>query len=121
MLPVLLGLGALIGGALIVANWDDVVNWLRDFIPKLREVWKEVRDYIPAEARMYGDRIVEGSNRLMKIAHKLFYQEDGQWYEESTVRKVPSDKVPPEIRNRVSMHEETDITEEMEELLEMEI
>ena len=43
MLPVLLGLGLLIGGALIVANWEAITDWLKDFIPKLRMAWETIR------------------------------------------------------------------------------
>ena len=71
MLPVLIGLGVLIGGALIVANWDDIVNWLHDFIPKLKAAWEQVRELVPHGARIYGDLITEGADRLIKIAHKL--------------------------------------------------
>ena len=72
MLPVLIGLGVLIGGALIVANWDDIVNWLHDFIPKLKAAWKQVRELVPHGARIYGDLVIEGADRLIKIAHKLY-------------------------------------------------
>ena len=120
MLPVLLGLGVLIGGVLIVANWDDIVNWLHDFIPKLKAAWKQVRELVPHGSRIYGDLIIEGAGRLIKIAHKLYYKENEQWIEETTSRKLPESEVPPFIRNK-GIKKETDITEEMEEALGLEV
>ena len=120
MIPLLIGLGVLIGGALIVANWDEIVDWLHDFIPKLKAAWEKVRDSIPHGARIFGDLVVEGAERLMKIAHKLYYKEDGQWIEQTTTRKIPESEVPPFIRNK-GIKKETDITEEMEEELGLEI
>jgi hypothetical protein len=120
MIPLLIGLGVLIGGALIVANWDEIVDWLQDFIPKLKAAWEKVRDLIPHGARIFGDIVVEGAERMMKIAHKLYYKEDGQWIEETTTRKIPESEVPPFIRNK-GIKKETDITEEMEQELGLEI
>ena len=57
---------------------------------------------------------------LIKIAHKFYYQEDGQWIEETTSRKLPESEVPPFIRNK-GIKKETDITEEMEEALGLEV
>ena len=58
--------------------------------------------------------------RAQKIAHKLYYKEDEQWIEETTTRKIPESEVPPFIRNK-GIKKETDITEEMEEELGLEI
>ena len=38
MIPLLLGLGALVGGALVAANWQEVEGWLKEFLPKLKTV-----------------------------------------------------------------------------------
>ena len=122
MLPVLIGLGILIGGALIVANWGDIINWLHDFIPKLKAAWKKVRPFVPYEARIFGDKIIEGADRLIKILYKLYYKDKkkDQWIEETTSRILPESEVPPFIRNRV-LKKETDITPEMEEELGLEV
>jgi hypothetical protein len=120
MIPLLIGLGVLIGGALIVANWDAIVDWLHDFVPKLKAAWEKVRDSIPHGARIFGDLVVEGAERLMKISHRLYYKKNEQWIEETTTRKIPESEVPPFIRNK-GIKKETDITEEMEEELGLEI
>lgn len=114
MIPVLIGLA--IGGVLLVANWDSVVDWLSDFIPKLRKKWAELREFVPHEAQIVGDRI----DNLVRIMHKLFYKEKGQWFEETTTRKVPANEVPSRIRNKIN-RQETDITTLMEAELGLEV
>ena len=120
MIPVLIGLGVLIGGALIVANWDKIVDWLNDFIPKLKEAWAEMREYVPHAARIYGDVIVKGSDLLARIIHKLYYKQDGQWVEETTTRMCDESEVPEAIRQKIKK-QEADITEESEKELKLEV
>lgn len=120
MIPVLIGLGLLIGGAAVVAYWDEVMNWLKDFIPKLKRAWVSVRENVPHGARIYGDIIVSGAEQLARIMHRLYYKEKGQWIEETTTKKVKASEVPDKIRNKFAQRE-ADITEEIEEELEMEI
>ena len=37
MIPVLLGLGAIIGGFFVFANWEEVVGWLNELFPKVKK------------------------------------------------------------------------------------
>ena len=120
MLPLLIAAGLAIGGVVIVANWDSIVNWLKDFVPKLRAAWNSVRENVPHGARIFGDIIVEGAERLARIIHKLYYKENGQWIEETTTRKVSEDEVPASIRNKIN-RKEADITEEIEKELKLEV
>ena len=41
MLPVLLAALA-IGGVLVVAFWDDIVDWLRQLVAGLRQMFSEI-------------------------------------------------------------------------------
>lgn len=120
MLPLLIVAGLAIGSVVIAANWDSIVNWLKDFVPKLRAAWNSVRENVPHGARMFGDIIVEGAERLARIIHKLYYKENGQWIEETTTRKVSEDEVPASIRNKIN-RKEADITEEIEKELKLEV
>lgn len=120
MLPLLIAAGLAIGGVVIAANWNSIVNWLKDFVPKLRAAWNSVRENVPHGARIFGDIIVEGAERLARIIHKLYYKENGQWIEETTTRKVSEDEVPASIRNKIN-RKESDITEEIEKELKLEV
>ena len=120
MLPLLIAAGLAIGSVVIAANWNSIVNWLKDFVPKLRAAWNSVRENVPHGARIFGDIIVEGAERLARIIHKLYYKENGQWIEETTTRKVSEDEVPASIRNKIN-RKEADITEEIEKELKLEV
>ena len=120
MFPLLIAAGLAIGGVVIAANWNSIVNWLKDFVPKLRAAWNSVRENVPHGARIFGDIIVEGAERLSRIMHKLYYKENGQWIEETTTRKVSEDEVPASIRNKIN-RKEADITEEIEKELKLEV
>ena len=41
MIPILIGLGALVGVYLVVANWQEIEGWLKEFLPKLQTALKE--------------------------------------------------------------------------------
>lgn len=113
MLPLLIGLGVLIGGVLIVANWDEIIGWLDDFIPKLNDAWQQVRPNVPHAAMIVGDTVLEAAEKFVRVMHKLYYQENGEWIEETTTRKVLEDEVPDFIRQKVQS-QAVDITKDIE-------
>lgn len=121
MIPVLVGLGVLIGGAILLTSWKSVVEWLQNFVTKLKKVWEEVRPLVPSAAVMYGDLIVNGADVISRIMHKLYYKEGEDWIEETTTCKVSENEVPEAIRKKLSMNEESDITTEMEKELQLTI
>ncbi len=55
---------------------------------------------------------------LVAVMHRLYYKENGEWIEQTTTRKVEESEVPVHIRDRLK-NEETNITHEMEEELEL--
>lgn len=120
MLPLLIGAGLLLGGILIVANWEAIVDWLNDFIPKLRKVWDSVKIFVPHAAAVFGDVVLDGAERMARIMHKLYYKENNEWIEETTTRKVDESEVPEFIRNKIKQ-QEADITSEIEEHLSLEV
>ena len=118
MIPAILAVVAL-GGVLLVANWNEVVNWLRDFVPKLKKAWEKFRPLVPYEMQLLGDTVVKAAEHLISIIHKLYYQEEnGQWMEQTTVREVKESEVPPHIREKIlrkkRQNEQADICQEME-------
>ena len=42
MIPVLVGLGALVGGYLVVTNWEEVTKWLQTLMAELQESLKKL-------------------------------------------------------------------------------
>ena len=112
MVPLLV-LGALVGGALAVANWQEVENWLKDFLPKLQNALKEtgIVDYA---AKLFSS--VEGN--VMRLVHKLYYKENGKWVEKTTVREIDESEVPAWAKEGLSAKEK-DVTERYEKELEL--
>ena len=83
MLPFLIGLGALVGGVLLVAFWDDIVDWLKDLVSKLKSMFASAVKKIAHAAGAFIQKIENG---LAAIRHKLYYQEEGEWVEETTTQ-----------------------------------
>ena len=115
MIPLLLGLGALVGGALVVANWEEVENWLKDFLPKLKNALKEtgIVDYA---AKLFSS--VEG--HVVRLAHKLYYKENGKWVEKTTVREIDESEVPAWAKEGLTA-KESDVTARYEKELELSV
>lgn len=120
MIPLLVAAVGLLGGALLVSYWTDIVDWLEAFIPKVKRIWSQVRSYVPHEARMIGDMIIKHAETIVRIMHKMYYKEKDQWYEETTTREISEDEVPASILNKVR-RKEADITPEIERELSLTI
>lgn len=110
-----LGLGALIGGVLLVAFWDEIVDWLKKLVSKLKEVFSSVKKKIAHAAGAFIQRVENG---LAAFRHKLYYKEEGQWVEETTTRKIKESEVPASIRARIS-EQENEVTDEVEAELQL--
>ena len=72
MIPVLIGLGAIVGGYLVVTNWQEIEGWLKDFLPKLQNVLKEtgIVDYA---AKLFSS--VEGNVMQIETNSNKSYKE----------------------------------------------
>ena len=117
MLQILALAGLFIGGVVVVAYWDEIVDWLKGFVAKIKTAFQNLKQKITHAAAMFVQK-VEGA--LAAIRHKLYYKEQGQWFEETTTRKIDESQLPPSIRNKVNS-QENEITEEIEAELCMEI
>ncbi len=113
MIPLLLGLGALVGGALVVANWQEVENWLREFLPKLKTALKDV-GIVDYAAKLFSS--VQGN--VVRLAHKLYYKENGKWVEKTTVREIDESEVPAWAKEGLTA-KESDVTDRYEKELEL--
>lgn len=115
MIPLLLGLGALVGGALVAANWQEVEGWLKEFLPKLKTVLQNagVIDYA---AKLFSS--VE--NNVLRLVHRLYYKENGKWVEKTTVREIDESEVPEWAKAGLTA-KESDVTARYEKELELSI
>lgn len=113
MIPVLLGVGAIVGGLVVVSKWDEVTKWLEDFLPKLQDVMKDlgIGDYV---AKLFST--VE--NGTLSLIHRLYYKENGKWIEKTTTREIDESQVPEWAKAGLSS-KETDVTSRYEKELEL--
>lgn len=108
MLPLIaLGLG-FIGGIAVATFWDEITNWLENLVSKLADV---IGILFKGAAEIVGTII----GTMAAIIHRLFRyeEEEDQWYEETTTRKIDKDKVPARIKNKLRANRETNIEMEL--------
>lgn len=113
MIPLLLGLGAVVGGYLVVTKWQEIEGWLKEFLPKLQTALQNagVIDYA---AKLFSS--VE--NNVMRLVHKLYYKENGKWVEKTTVREIDESEVPEWAKAGLTA-KESDVTARYEKELEL--
>ncbi len=109
MLPALIAIG--VGSLLVVAFWDELVNWFKDFIPKVKNVLKGLHN----RAKIFAKRV---KDTIIRIIHRLFYKKDDKWFEQVTTREVDESEVPEWARAGTR---EKDITDKMKEEIKIEI
>lgn len=122
MIPWLIGAGiAAIAAVAIVAYWDDIIDWLGDWIPKIRAAFESLVGVVDIP---YGIQILAGLKfleKMVKIMQRTYYNEDGKWYQETVTRELPDNQVPADILAKAKRADEADISQEMAEKLQMTI
>ena len=115
MIPALLAIGAVVGGVLVAANWEEVEGWLKEFLPKLQTALKEtgIVDYA---AKLFSS--VNGN--VMRLVHRLYYKENGKWVEKTTVREIDESEVPEWAKAGLTA-KESDVTARYEKELELSV
>lgn len=127
MLPLLWFLGgffASIVAVAIVANWDEIVDWFKyEFLPKLSEAWKKFKEDVVHAAKVFADKVLDAGEWLVRIVHKLYYKQEGSsnWTEQTTTRECPESEVPDWVKAKAQHSKPVDITDRMEQELQMEI
>lgn len=113
MIPVLLGVGAIVGGVLVAAKWEEITGWLMEFVPKLQETLKSlgIGEYA---AKLFSS--VE--NGTLSLVHRLYYKENGKWIEKTTTREIDESQVPEWAKQGLSA-KETDVTDRYKQELEL--
>lgn len=115
MIPVLIGLGAIVGGFMVYEKWEQITAWLQEFLPKIQEALKNtgIVDYA---AKMFSS-VQDG---VLSLVHRLYYKENGKWIEKTTTREIDESQVPAWAKEGLSA-KETDVTERYQKELELTI
>ena len=113
------GLGTIAAAMAIMANWDEVKKWFRDFIKALVGIFTTVGRGAWHAAGAFVDVVKKG---FADIMHKLYYQEGNHYVEEIRTREMPENKLPDWVQRKLNQNRgEVDVTPEMERELEMTI
>ena len=101
---------ALIGVSAVLEYWSQILEWLSTFVAKLKQAFASAAKFIKHAAIVMAAKIKE---IYTKIMHKLYYKENGQWVEETTTPQI--------LAKLKNTGREQDITEEIQEELQMTI
>lgn len=112
MIPLLLG--ALAVGVLIAANWDDIVDWIRDSVAKIKEAFQTWKNKITILVKKVKEDIITFIERVR-------YRENGEVIEKLTEREIDESEVPAEILARVKGKRKIDVTADMSKIMELEL
>lgn len=118
------GLVGVLGVAAVVYDWDGILEWLHDFIPRVSQMLRTVAtSFDPrfqAAAMMVGGLL---DSVHAKIEHKLYHKiGQGKWLEETTRRTLPESELPTAIRKKIRRNrQDANITNEMALELGMDI
>ncbi|MCR5123273.1 MAG: hypothetical protein K6B74_12745 [Ruminococcus sp.] len=106
--------GAVVGAVVgtVAHYWEEITSWLTKAIEKV----KRVVEGIVYGCKVLAQKIKEGFKEISR-----HYSKKGTQWEETTVtRKIPESEVPPEILEKVG-YEETDLSDDYEEALELSV
>ena len=98
-----------------MTTWKRFENWLRKFLSKVRAV---IRDSGIGE---FTAKIISGVNgNVMRLVHRVYYKEDGKWFEQTTVREIAESEVPAWAKEGLSARE-INVTPLYEKQLELSV
>ena len=104
----ILGAGLLIGIGLAVTFWNDIISYLKKAIQKVSEV---------IHATILGVRVFlrKTADGIMQLTKNYSQnQETKRWKETIVCRTLKENEVTRDMRDRLVMDEEFDISEELE-------
>ena len=120
MIPWLLAAGAGLllgaGAVYIFTHWDQILNWLRGFLPKVANAIREIGRRLGPRTQYATEAVAKILDRATAaIEHHLYVKEAQGWTDTITTAKVPLSELPPRVRRKVrSIGDENDVTDEME-------
>lgn len=107
MLPVWL-IALLIGGALVVAYWDEVVEWATKFFYAFKKWFAQNFPRLNHYVKVFIEKL-KGDHATIKC--NSYYQEGENWFTQEGVKQIPTSEVPADILAQAkSTQKKEDIT-----------
>lgn len=97
--------------ATLAEYWQQIVSWLDSCIKAVKKL---------VEGIVYGFKVfIKKVSEAIKEISKHYSKEGNQWTETIQTRVISEDEVPEEIMAKARYNKETDITDDVEEQLEL--
>lgn len=106
-----LAAGIIIGVGLLIKYWNNLTAYLKKLAGKLQEFLRSPVEGFRLFLRNAGDFFVEKTVNYSKIP------ETTRWKETVVTRNIPENQVANEFKQRATLDEEFDITDEYEQVL----
>lgn len=97
-------------------DWKEFKTWLKDLNAAVKELFGTTLKDTPYATMITIKSSKEG---IAELRHKLYYKENEQWVEEVRTRIVPANTLPSWAKDKLTSSEEVDITEEVEQELDI--
>lgn len=105
---VIIAATVIIGVGLVAAFWNDILSYLKKAIQKVAEIIHTAVLGVKVFLKKTSDGIIQVTKYYSQN------QETKKWKESINRRKIDEDKVPTEMKQRLTLDQEFDITEELE-------
>ena len=105
------------GSAVLFSDWNEFETWLKDFDDvavkeRFATTLKDTPHTTMITIKLFKEDMAE-------LRHKLYYKENKQYVVEIRTRIVPANTLPSWARDKMTSSEEVEITEEVEQELDI--
>lgn len=121
MVPVLAVLfGGIVGFGLsqVMEHWEEVKSFFKRLITEIKEAFKKASFYIQSAAKIFVRKVKEG---YAEFQQEQYYKENEKWFRNTTTVEISENEVPAWAKVNMRNNVRADVTENMEEELEMKI
>ncbi len=114
MIPfLLLGAVAVVGAVALAAFWKEIVQWIKKVYNKLPDSVKQNLQ----GAKAFLEKLGTAIKNIMK--YYSYNENTEKWTETTTEREVSEDEVPKEFLEKMKYKSKLDITDDVQEKLEL--
>lgn len=91
--------------------WENIVKWLRKLFEKIQQMIRGV---------IYGAKVFvrKASNKLQEITYSYTKTPEGKWQEVQAKKDIEESDLPNDIKKKLNMSAECDITDDLAMQLE---
>lgn len=107
-----------VGVLKVIEHWDEVKKFFKKLIADIQEVFRKVKFYVQNASKIFLRKIREG---WAEFKQEQYYKENEKWFKKTTTVEIQENEVPAWAKVKMRQNARADVTENMEEELEMRI